>query len=101
MASIVVWVLVWPPIYEGLLKQTLTDPFPSVYIGSSKPAFRQLSAILRMPEPQFSRYVILYSAVGDVIEIVEVPDQTPKSADNVLNALLDALKYIEKSEITF
>ena len=62
---------------------------------------RQLSAILRMPEPQFSRYVILYSAVGDVIEIVEVPDQTPKSADNVLNALLDVLEDIEKCEITF
>ena len=54
-----------------------------------------------MPEPQFSRYVILYSAVGDVIEIVEVPDQTPKSADNVLNALLDVLEDIEKCEITF
>lgn len=50
-----VWVLVWVPLYEGLLKQTVTNPFPSVYVGSSTPASRQLSAILRMPDPQFSR----------------------------------------------
>ena len=50
-ASIVVWGLVWVPLYDGLLKQTVTKPFPSVYVGSSTPASRQLSAILRMPDP--------------------------------------------------
>ncbi len=31
----VVWSLVWVPLYECLLKQTVTNPFPFVYVGSS------------------------------------------------------------------
>ena len=42
---VLVWVLVWVSLYEGLLKHTVTNPFPFVYVGSSTSASRQLSAI--------------------------------------------------------
>lgn len=40
-------------------------------------------------------------AVDDSIETDDVPNQTSKSANNVLSATLDVLKYIESSKMTF